>query len=671
MYTKKSLFITILLILLAFSLFACQGETQPDAAEPADAVSEPVAEPQEDEAADVAVEPEVAVAEEADEGLEIYRVAILSDMTSSNIWNLWGPGASAYNYVVQSAYWPALFTLSDKRFDFIPDVAADFGTPLEQEGDFWTTVIELKPGYLWSDGSEVTANDLIFTSEVVMDFDLSGNWDYGGGELVRIEALDEYTVKFYYTEKPGLAVHQYGVLQNPIVNQAFWEPLVADAYTALESLEGLEPESEEYIAAMVEAQQTLYGIEANAEPIAGPFMFDKWEVGAFIENAANESHSYQDVIVEEYANGAYREYLEGFVDFAAYGDAEGDVELAFVNGPHAGSVIYSVYNQDAAVMALLSDEVDYIYNPNGYGPGLRAQLDGNENVAVQENPRNGFRFMAFNFRTPPLDDIAVRQAITCMIDKEFLTANILQGAAFPVYTPVPEGQAFWYNSEVTRICYGLSEQERMEWAITRLKDAGYTWDVEPTWNEARGGSIDWGEGLMMPSGEYVPELLLLAPSPGYDPLRATSGVLIEQWAGMLGFPVRAQLTNFNNILTETLGGGLNFDMAVVGWSLTMFPDHMCDFFLEEYGGPFAFMAYESEDLSTLCAAFTASTDLLEAQQLSYQMQEVLATELPYTYLFANPVQDAFSVSSIEFPYVSVLDGIEGFYGLPDLVHAPE
>jgi peptide/nickel transport system substrate-binding protein len=603
--------------------------------------------------------------------LDVYRIAILADMTSSNIWNLWGPGASAYNYVVQLSYWERLFTVSDHRYDFVPELAADYGSPLEQEGDFWVTTIPLRQDMLWSDGSPITADDVAFTAQVGIDFELSGNWDFGGGDLDHVEAVDPHTVKFYYKVKPGLAMHEYGTLQDPIVCKAYWEPKLVDAYAALDAIADMDPESDEYAVGLAEAQQVVYGIEAKEEPISGAYMFDKWEVGAFVENAANNTNFYKGTTVDEYGNGAYRERNVSGRDFMAFGAADGEPELSFTYGPYARSAIYSVYSQDAAVLALLKGDVDYIYNPSGYGPGLRAQLDGNSDVTVVENPRNGFRFLAFNFNSPPMDDVAVRQAITCMIDKEFLTERILQGAALPVYTPVPEGLAFWYNPEVTRLCYGMGEQERMEWAVERLREAGYTWDVEPSWNEDRGGSVEWGEGLKMPNGRYVPELLLLAPSPGYDPLRATTGVLIEQWAGMLGFPVRAQLTNFNNILNETLGGGGNFDMVVSGWTLDIFPSHLCEFFLEEYGGPFAFTGYAGEELASMCADFNVSTDLAEARQLGYKMQEILATELPYTYLFANPVQDAYNLTSIDFPFTDILDGIESIYGMPDLVNAPE
>jgi len=652
---NKRLFIFLSFILIAsFILTACQSatqEAQQDVTEAPAAETEPASE-----------EP-IEETPVSDQELDVYRVAMLADMTSSNVWNLFGPGASTYNYVVQAQYWPTLYGIGDQRFDLVPFLAADFTTPIEDEGDLFVSTAVLKDGFVWSDGTEITAEDIAFTAQVVTDFELAGNWGYYVNSVDHIEAVDAKTAKIYYSVRPGLANHEYGTLQDPIVQKAYWEPLLADAYAAVDAAHEFEPDSDEYVAAMAEAQQIIYSVPADGEPVAGPFIFDQWEVGAFAENSENNDYFFKGTLVELFDDGTYYEYKEGEWEFTAYGEGTGEVILSFESGPHAKAVVYSIYNQDAAVLALLNGEVDYIYNPNGYGPGLRAQLDGNADVDVVENARMGFRFMAFNFDSPPMDDIAARQAIACMVDLDFLTSNVLQGAAIPVYTPVPAGQPFWYNPDVPILCEGYTEQERMEWAVNRLKEAGYSWDTEPVWNTDRGGSIDWGVGLKMPSGDYVPELTLLAPSAGYDPLRATSGVLIEQWASSIGFPVRAQLTNFNNILNETLGGGGNWDMSIAGWGLTQFPDHMCDFFLYEWGGDFAFTGYTSDRLSELCADFKSTNDLDVAKDLGYEMQTILATEIPYMYLFANPVQDAYNVSTIAFPYLEVLGGLENLYGL--------
>ena len=45
------------------------------------------------------------------------------------------------------------------------------------------------------------------------------------------------------------------------------------------------------------------------------------------------------------------------------------------------------------------------------------------------------------------------------------------------------------------------------------------------------------------------------------------------------------------------------------------------------------------------------------------MQEFLAEELPYVTLFTIPKLDAYRPSRIEFPYTSVLGGLEGQGGM--------
>ncbi len=186
----------------------------------------------------------------------------------------------------------------------------------------------------------------------------------------------------------------------------------------------------------------------------------------------------------------------------------------------------------------------------------------------------------------------------------------------------------------------------MEEAIRILTEAGYTWDSPPAWNTDRGGSVDWGQGLKLPDGSAFPELELLAPSAGYDPLRATAGVYIEQWMQSLGIPVEAQLTNFNNILTAVYDTG-EFDIFILGWGLSLYPDYVCDFFYT--GSGFNSPNYSNPDFDAMCDEFYAEVDLERARELNFQLQEILATELPYIYLFTTPMYDAYNNDALIFP----------------------
>jgi ABC-type transport system substrate-binding protein len=315
----------------------------------------------------------------------------------------------------------------------------------------------------------------------------------------------------------------------------------------------------------------------------------------------------------------------------------------------------------------MNGDVDYVFNPNGYGPGLKAQLTQAPDVSYAVNPANMFRFLGYNFLTKPLDDSAVRQAIDCMIDRDFLTQSLLQGAALTAYTAVPKEITFWSNADVRPFCDGMSAEERLNWAVNHLKEAGYTWDVEPTWNPDRGGSVEWGQGLKMPDGTAVQPLRLIAPSPGYDPLRATTGVFVEQWANQLGLPVKAELINFKTITAETLGGGGNYDMVISGWTLgDTFPDHLCAFF-ESDAQPFNFLYFANAEFDTLCDQFWAATTTEEAQPIVRQLQTILANDVPYTILFTTPVADAYRKDTVKYPTTELLNGLYGQNGMQTFV----
>jgi ABC-type transport system substrate-binding protein len=99
---------------------------------------------------------------------------------------------------------------------------------------------------------------------------------------------------------------------------------------------------------------------------------------------------------------------------------------------------------------------------------------------------------------------------------------------------------------------------------------------------------------------------------------------------------------------------------------------MCNFFLTEYGTEtFAFTGYENDTLLDLCDQFTSTSDLDVAQELGYEMQEILAIEMPYLFLFDTPVQDAYNTSNVAFPYTEVLGGLENLYGLQINVFSAE
>lgn len=597
---------------------------------------------------------------------EAVRFGILADLDGLNPWYLFDTtGQSYWNYVVSSSYYPALYTVSDQRWDWVPSLADGLPEPITEEGDFYIGTAKLKPNLKWSDGSPLTANDVAFTANTALDFALAGNWVgyYNPAVLDRVEAVDDLTVKFYYTVVPGLPIWQYGSLLGPIVNQAYWEPLITNL---LAKAQELDPEAEDYLDQITPLQQELEAIANDGEPTFGGTKFSKWEAGAYAENVFNDQFSLLGTVEELYTNGAYREYNETLgYDYTIYGEAEGEKTLELTFGPYFDTFIFPIYSQDAAYLALQSGEVDMVLNPSGMPKGVREQLENDPNVQIIRNAQNGFRYIEFNQARPYFSEeqgMVLRQAIACMIDHDLLATNVLQSEVTPVYTLVPEGLTYWYNKDVPIFCKGMSEAERLNEAVRMLKDAGFTWDSEPSYTEgsSRDAGYTYGEGIKLPDGTAIPELDFQAPGPGYDPLRATVAVHIEQWLKALGIPVTMNYTPFNTIRANENAG--EFDIIMLGWGLTPFPSYLCDFFTGAtgVGDGSDNISYVSPKLNEQCTAFYSETDMEKARQLAYEMQETLATELPYITLFTNPIYDGVS-TSLAYPYTEVFDGLQGLY----------
>jgi peptide/nickel transport system substrate-binding protein len=597
---------------------------------------------------------------------DVIRMGILADLDGLNPFYLFDTtGQSYWNYIITSAFYPSLYTVSDQRWDWVPYLANGVPDPVTQEGDFYVGTVRLKEGLKWSDGSPLTAEDVAYTANTVLAFALSGNWTtyYNPAVLDHVEAVDALTLKYYFTVVPGLPVWQYGSLQGKIVNKAYWEPKVADL---LAQAQAIDPQAEDYYDQITPLQQELEAITTEDEPTFGGIKFSRAEPGAYIEDVFNDQYGMLGTVEEEYANGAYREYNDALgYDYTLYGQAEGETTIDLTFGPYFDTFLFPIYSQDAAYLALQSGELDMVLNPSGVSKGVREQLQSDPNIDIVQNAQNGFRYIEFNQARDYFSGdqgMAFRQAVACMIDNEFLATSVLQNEVSPVYTLVPEGLKYWFNPDVPIYCQGMNEEERLNEAVRILKDAGFSWDVEPSYTggSARDAGFNYGAGIKTPDGVAVPELDFQAPGPGYDPLRATVAVHIEQWLKALGVPVTMNYTPFNTIRANENSG--DFDIIMLGWGLDAFPVYLCDFFTGAtgVGDGSDNISYVSPKLQEQCAAFYSETDIEKAKQISNDIQVTLATELPYITLFTNPIYDAVS-NSITYPFTETFDGLQGLY----------
>ncbi|MFQ5793487.1 MAG: ABC transporter substrate-binding protein [Candidatus Bipolaricaulia bacterium] len=590
-----------------------------------------------------------------------YRLGLLEAPSTVNPWAAFGD-ASAFrpNEYVFSPLWLSLYKYGPQRFDWIPSLAADFPTSLIREGNLWASEVRLKQEVLWSDGTELTAEDVKFTYDVTQVFQLSegrsiwSNW-VNLNLLDHVEIVDHDTVKFYLRART--LFYQFSILMAPIMQQAYWEPIVIKAF-----------QSEDPVGA-------LLSFESLDVPTTGGFVFSRWQQGAlgeFVEHQANPNYSFQGETVTLYEDGAVEIVVPKLnYKWVGYGPAEGLATLEVTEGPYVDRVVYRFYgNEVNAVSALESGEVDMLLTPLALDRKFRDQLAGAPLIASIQNRANEFRYLSFNIRREPFDILEFRQAVATLIDREFVAEQILQGAVFPLATVIPSGNPLWHNSDVQVLGQGLSQAERVAEAVDLLKSAGFKWIKTPRVKRQEDTiEIEPGRGIILPNGRLAPEVELLAPTPEFDPLRATFALWIERWLTDLGIPIKLKLIDFDQIVDQVFQQQ-DFDMQILGWRFNLiFPDYIRDLFHSTQMDPgfYNHTGYSSPEFDELADRFILETDIRRGQEIARQIQALVAEELPYIVLFDLPFIEFYRDDRIEFPYTEVLNGIQRLNGAPTLV----
>ena len=589
-----------------------------------------------------------------------YRLGIFQDPITSNPWadsdtccnSVWN------RYVLNTTY-GFLYDLSYPGLEPRASLAAIEEVPEPvQEGDVWVAQIPMKEDVLWSDGEPVTAHDVAFTWETAYEFCLSGNWtqmvsaaqphpNCGGGNaeqgaetgsvgVLSVEAEDDYTVEVTFNGKPGLAIWGLGngVWNMFVFPRHHWEPIVEEARNS------------------DDPKDALLNASGEGVPALGPTVFEEHVTGSHARTVKNPNHHETGTTV-----------------------SSGGVE--YETGPFVDGVDFTLYgSQDAAVLGLAAGEVDLLLNSQGMAVGLQDQVSDNPSLAAVINPQNGFRYLGFNLMREPMSDLAFRRAMAVIIDKEYISDNLLQGIPYPVYSAIPKGNVAWYDPEVEEEIKademgGASHQERVEEAVRILKEAGYSWEVEPHYDEK--GNFVPGETLIGPDGEPIRQLELLSPTPGYDPFRATFGQQIAASALEMGIPVANLPTDFNRIIdivyNEVVDGELQYDMVVLGWQLgnPAFPTFMRSFFgaenLTVVTGGNNNTGFNNPEFEALLDEFDQATSLEEAKPIMSELQRIIGREKPYVLLFESGILEFYNEERIDLPFTELLGGIQTLDGM--------
>jgi peptide/nickel transport system substrate-binding protein len=587
------------------------------------------------------------------------RVGLIGALGEQNVWALFSGEDYSYNdYAVRARYWPRLYDFSIPGQEFEPRLASGMPTAVLPEGAFHTATVPIRNDVRWTDGSAFTAQDVAFTVNASLRFDLGFDWGdlYDGQFLDHVEAVSPDTLRVFFRTQPGMRAWQLGVLQGPVVQAEFWAAKVAGAAEMLptpESLDKIRALQARLVTLQEEVNklyvETLTAQGEQAREVQANLRRQQGNLDEATNALAEEKTAMEDAL--RTARGAL--FQQDDTGEPLLGpwlpDGSSDSSSAVTNranssypGPSANfdRAAYVLFpSAETAAQALAAREINLILDPSAGSPI--------ESDSEMVSPSSSLRFLAFNTSAMGLNDSALRSALACMLDQAELTGHIGNAVALPSILRSPETSG--YDPEAAIPCAGLDSARRLESAVGLLKAAGYSWAREPVNGQP-------GNGLEGPNGSAVPVLRLLAPDS--DEQRVAAAAYIEERAAALGIHFRVQAVASDALDYMVLSSG-DFDAAVMGWRVGAYPGYICDWFDE--GGVFN---YSPSLLPALCAELQVASELEDARARVDAMQTALMHEMPIVPLYTVAVTD--ELQGVGYPFQSVMDGLAGVYGAPEL-----
>lgn len=544
--------------------------------------------------------------------------------------------------------------------------ALDQTTPFTHEGDYYTATVQLRSDLTWTDGGLFTAEDVAFTVNTALNFELGFDWKayYDYDYLDHVEALNPTAVKYYFKKTPNVGAWQYGALQGPIVQKDYWNFRVTQAAGLLPQ-ETLDTEISEAMAQQTALQKEVSGLNAKVLSIQQSGGQDRQleaelkRKSGNLDAANNHLAELKDQIDTEYNQARIALYSLDDLDEPTLGNwtPAGSEDGVWINAtnpdfpfgqPNFDRASYRGFaDEDSAVNALQTNQVDAIIDAQGISANAIKRLSADDSIRVQNYTTRSTSFLIINFTNPSLSNPALHQAIACLLENNLMESPVLlEGSG---WTGSFVAESYWRGQPEDRLCMSLEANARLEMAVSIMKTAGYSWQVQPT-------PAVYGENLRSPSGESVlPVSLLVSIS---DPLRIEAARLIENHINRLGIPLSISMLD-NNVINYRIFSSDRYDMAILGWNLSPYPGYLCDWFGES--NPFH---YENPRIASICTNLLQESNLEMARADVKEMLTALSEDLPFIPLYSQGTTEAYR--NVAFPFEDVPDGLSSLYGAPSL-----
>ena len=272
-----------------------------------------------------------------------------------------------------------------------------------------TVELTLRDGMTWSDGQPVTIDDAVFSLQAPGFGDKSPMYKPFVANIASVDKTGDRSLRITL-KRPDAAFLVSSLSKLNLAPKHVWQPIFDD---------------------LASKPQTAESIMEPKPVGSGPFKVVSINLNEQIVLEANPSHW---------------------------------------SKPKAGRFIMRMMpNIEAALGALRSGEINFLTDYTG-DPQLLYDLGKSDKAIVVSSSLDiGFKFVGYNARRPPFDDVHFRQALSAAMDRETLAADAWGDAAVPANSWVSPALKQWAVPDILAQLPGHD----LEGAKKILKDAGY------------------------------------------------------------------------------------------------------------------------------------------------------------------------------------------------------
>ena len=221
----------------------------------------------------------------------------------------------------------------------------------------------------------------------------------------------------------------------------------------------------------------------------------------------------------------------------------------------------------------------------------------------------GYTYLGYNLEKPLFQDKRVRQAISYAINKKEIIEGVLLGLGKEATGPYKPGT--WpYNPNVKRYPYDPQKAKEL------LEEAGWT-DSD-------------GDGIRDRNG--TPFVFEIITNQGND-LRSKCAEITQKRLSDIGIKVKIRVIEWAAFINDFINKK-KFDATILGWSITLDPD-LYDVWhsSKTKQGELNFISFRNEEVDELLEKGRSTFDQAERKKYYFRIQEILAEEQPYTFLY--------------------------------------